>query len=302
MTGMTPSFDRREFLAVSVAGAGAAAVASLSLASPVEGAGSPDTGGLIDVNVYLGHWPMRRVRFDEPRELVGKLRKEGVTQAWAGSFDAVLHKDVGGANARLAAECRQFGQNILVPFGTVNPRLPDWEEELRRCAEEHRMPGLRLFPNYHGYTLDDPVFESLAREASRRGLLIQIALLLEDERMMHPLLRVTPVDATPLVTLLPRIPGLRVVLLNALGVLRAKPLLQVIAAGEVSVEIATLEGVGGLGTLLDQIPASRVLFGSYAPLFYFESAVLKLRETAMSASQPGMVRQENAARLASRFP
>jgi hypothetical protein len=46
---------------------------------------------MIDTNVYLSRWPFRRLRGDETPELVAMLRRAGVTQAWAGSFDGVLH-------------------------------------------------------------------------------------------------------------------------------------------------------------------------------------------------------------------
>jgi hypothetical protein len=62
-------------------------------------------------------------------------------------------------------------------------------------------------------------------------------------------------------------------------------------------EIATLEGVGGVANLLMQIPAERVLFGSHAPLFYFESAWLKLKESALIEGQAQAVRSGNARRL-----
>ena len=45
----------------------------------------------------------RHLIVDEIQDLVSILRKENVNQAWAGSFDGILHKDIGGVNARLAA-------------------------------------------------------------------------------------------------------------------------------------------------------------------------------------------------------
>jgi uncharacterized protein len=252
---------------------------------------------LIDVNVNLSRWPTRRLRGDEPGDLVAKLREHGVVEAWAGSFDGLLHKDLAAVNARLARECRAQTGVRLVPFGSVNPMLPDWEEDLRRCAEEHRMPGIRLHPNYHGYKLDHPAFARLLKLAAARGLVVALALVMEDERMMHPLLRVPPVDPEPLAALVAQTPGLRLVLLNALRTLRGDALVKLLRTGDVYVEVTMLEGVAGVANLLNQVAPERVLFGSHAPLFYFESALLKLQESPLSAPQLRAVRDENARRL-----
>jgi predicted TIM-barrel fold metal-dependent hydrolase len=254
------------------------------------------TGPLIDVNVSLSRWPARRIHGDEPAELAAMLKARGVTEAWAGSFDALLHKDVAAVNTRLAKGCRAQNDVRLVPFGTVNPLLPDWEDDVRRCAEEHHMPGIRLHPNYHGYKLDHPAFARLLALAAERRLLVQIAVIMEDARMMHPLLRVPPVDVAQLPALVRKITGLRVILLNALSTVRGETL-QSLRGSEISVEIAMLEGVNGVANLLDQLPADRVLFGSHAPLFYVEAAILKLKESPLPGPQLKAVRSENARRL-----
>ncbi|NJN05905.1 MAG: amidohydrolase family protein [Rhodobacteraceae bacterium] len=284
----TPDLNRRQFLAAS----GAAAVISALPAI----AAQPKSSALIDTNVSLARWPFRRCPLDDTPALVSKLREHGVTQAWAGTFDALLHKDLTTANARLADECLRHGKGLLVPIGAINPTLPDWETDLRRCGEEHKMPGIRLLPNYHGYTLDAPVFERLLATATERGLLVQIALVLEDDRTQLALAKAAPTDAAPLPALLKKHPKARVQLLNAFRTLRGKPVLDLAAVGA-RFEIATLEGVAGIGRMLPQLPPDRLCFGSHAPFYYFESAKLKLQESVLTTTQLAALTHDNARKL-----
>jgi uncharacterized protein len=291
------SLSRRSFLLAATAGAILVRFPRKTFGAAEREHASARPVQLVDVNVNLSRWPLRRVRYDDTAGLVTMLRQKGVTQAWAGSFDGLLHKNLGAVNAALADECRRLGRGLLSPFGSINPKAPDWEEDLRRCSEEHQMRGIRLHPNYHSYKLDDPEFVKLLKLATEKRLIVQIALLMEDERMMHPLLRVPQVDPTPLADVVKGLPGLRLVLLNAAGKLNGQPLKRVLDAGQVFVEISTLEGVGGVANLLSQIPANRVLFGSHAPLFYFDSALLKLKESPLTHEQLQLICRGNATSL-----
>ena len=60
---------------------------------------------------------------------------------------------------------------------------------------------------------------------------------------------------------------------------------------------AAPEGVAGVANLAKQIPAERLCFGSHAPLFYFESAALKLKESELNAAQERAIRGGSALRL-----
>jgi predicted TIM-barrel fold metal-dependent hydrolase len=252
---------------------------------------------MIDTNVYLSHWPFRRLPLDEPAALEAKLRALGVTQAWAGSFDGLLHRDVAAVNSRLVALCRAGGGTFFEPIGTVNPLLPDWEDDLRRCAEAHRMRGIRLHPNYHGYALDEPRFADLLAKAAERGLFVQLARSMEDERTQHPLVRVPHVDLKPLELLVAKLPKLKLVVLNGFRGLRPEQVDKLASTGRVWFEIAMLEGVAGVDKLVKQVGPDRVVFGTYAPIFVPESAVLKLQESALPGQVEQAIKHENAANV-----
>lgn len=287
---------RRSFLATAALAAAAPPLVATARAAAPASTSPAASDALIDTNVYLSDWVVRRGWADSPARLVEKFRRHGVTSAWTASFEGVLHTDLADANARLAETCQRAGAGILRPFGTINPAFPDWEDDLRRCHEVHRMPGVRLFPNYHGYKLDDPRFVRLLELAAQRKLLVQIPLLLEDERSHNPVLTVPSVEVAPLADLLPKIPGARVMLLNcgARILMGNAALLKRLNAAGAWFDLATLEGAGGLENLFARAPDARVAFGSHSPYFYFEAALLKLQESALTPAQLTAVRHGHA--------
>lgn len=261
-----------------------------------------DPPGIIDTNVHLFDWPFRRLKYADTDRLVTKLRSHRIIQAWAGSYEALLHKDLDAVNARLTARCAEKGKGWLLPFGSVNPAWPDWEEDLRKCHEAYRMPGIRLYPSYHGYTLEHPEFPRLLGLAADRGLIVQIALEMEDKRVHHPIVQAPVTNAAPLAGLLQKVPHAKVQLLQAFSALRARKIsASLLPTGSV-VDIASIEGTGALGQLIDgdlstvplAWPAERLLFGSNAPFFPVENALLKLFESPLARTALAAIMQANA--------
>src|SRR5437867_332915 len=62
-------------------------------------------------------------------------------------------------------------------------------------------------------------------------------------------------------------------------------LVKELAEANVLFDIAMVEGVGGVAGLFERIPPAQIAFGSNAPFFYFEAALLKLREAGFGPEQ-----------------
>lgn len=285
---------RREFLHRGMAAGMAASAAAPSIAAEKKAA-SPSETKLIDTNCYLDRWPIRHLPLAEDAgKLAAKLKSQNVSEAWVGSLDALLHKDLGEVNARLAETCAKHA--MLKPIGAVNPALPRWEDDIQLCAKLG-MRGIRLHPNYHNYKLDDARFAAALQLATSQKLMVQIAVVMEDERTQNPMWRVPVVDVSPLPHVLQTVPGAHVMLLNWQRSAGGKPLMNLFKESKVLFDIAMLESIMGIEALMMELPAERIVFGSYAPVFYFESAKLKLQESALEGKNLEAISHENAVRF-----
>lgn len=247
--------------------------AATALAANVGAAETPLR--IIDTNLSLFRWPFRQLPLDDADALVKKLRALGITQGWAGSLEAILHRDISSVNQRLAEACAT--RPLLRPIGAVNPALPGWRADLRQCAEQFKMPGIRLHPGYHDYTLADARFAELLRRAAKAGLFVQIAAAMEDPRTQHPRLRAPDVDLAPLPKVLSGITGARVQILNLRP--RGAHLELLAKLPGVRLDTARVEGTDGVPALCKRLPR-RMLFGTHAPLLIPEASLIRTHESA----------------------
>ena len=302
---LSSMLDRRRFVEASLVSSMLPIATAMAPSWAHAAAAPPATPEIIDTNVHLFDWPFRKLKYARTAALVAKLRKHRITQAWAGSFEAVLQKQLHQVNRRLAEECEAHGDGMLLAIASVNPAWPDWEEDLQRCHEQYRMRGVRLYPAYHGYTLDQPEFARLIAEAAKRGLLVQIVLRLEDERVHQPSIVIAGVDLAPLAGVLKKVPEAKVQLINSAGPLLRNHVAALVKETKVTFDIAATEGNGGVGRLIEgknysyrgAIPSERLLFGSHAPYFPCESALLKLFESPLTLEQLEKLMHANARAL-----
>ncbi len=301
--GLKAPFNRRSFLK---SGAATLAAGALSLSRALTEDADP-AGPVIDTNTYLGPCPFRELPLASTLDDAESLTRfataigESATTAWAGSFESVLRRDYDGINDRLAAMAagdKAVARRFQL-FGAVNPKVPGWTETLRRIHQGHRMRGIRLHPNYHGYTLDDPDFAALLDAAAQRDLIVQIVIRLEDVRTQAPAVAVADVDPRPLTELLPALPGLKLQLLNAMRSVADTLLMTRLSDLGVHFDIAMLEGMCGIARMIERVPEIRLCYGSYAPFFYPQAAALKLSESEPDLEQRNLaaVRSHHAENL-----
>jgi predicted TIM-barrel fold metal-dependent hydrolase len=251
---------------------------------------------IIDTNVYLSRWPFRRLAGDETPQLVSKLRSQGVSQAWAGSFDGVFHRDMAAVNLRLAEECRQHGDGLLLPFGSINPTLPDWEDDIRRCHESFHMPGIRLHPNYHGYKLDDPRFSRVLELATARGLIVQLVAWLESQKHFLLSPSATQVGLKPLADKA-ALPKLKMLVIGSDWRSDAETIRRLSQQKQIYFDCTRAQSSADIRRLVEMATSARVVFGSGTPLHDIEASVARLREAKLSDNDWKSVALKSAGRL-----
>lgn len=246
---------------------------------------------MIDCNVLLGSWPFRPLPATTASGLVRLLRKDGIAQALVSPVEGIFYVDPQPANEAHFAALRP--QPALLPVAVINPTLPNWEESLRRCRERMAV-GIKLHPNYHGYDLKGEAAGALLTAAAKAGLPVILQMRVHDMRAQHPLMQVPDVPMGDALAAARQVPGAKFVAGGAKWGEVAGKEADILACPNLSVEVSQVEHWEGIRGLIRRGLAERLLFGSFAPLFYPKSAVLKLQEAALTPDEREMIVRKNA--------
>ncbi|MCP4639474.1 MAG: amidohydrolase family protein [bacterium] len=138
---------------------------------------------MIDVNTFLGNWAFRRLRHNDVDGLLGMMNRFGIARACVASADAILYKDCQEGNKKLHEDTRGHEDRFLL-YATINPAYGGWERDLADCVSMG-FCAVRMYPYYHGYTMDGPEAAALLDAAAEAGVLVSVPGRVVDMRQRH---------------------------------------------------------------------------------------------------------------------
>jgi predicted TIM-barrel fold metal-dependent hydrolase len=114
-----------------------------------------------------------------PQAMIESMDAAGVDIAVGCSIGQMIDND-------FIAETVQAHPDRIVGFGQVDPRRPDAQENLRRCARELGLKGVKLHPTMHGYHFaDHGLLDPIFRICDEEGLVVLVNAL--DDPFCAPL-------------------------------------------------------------------------------------------------------------------
>lgn len=249
---------------------------------------------LTDVNVSLGHWPFQKLLPDNAAKLSRHLKSEGISLALVSSVETVLYPDPDVYNKLLLKRLKPYP--MLLPVMILNPVLADWQQRLREYVGSSKIKAVKILPNYHGYTLSSKIAYDLIRELSLKKILLIIQMRLEDERNQYPLMKVPGVKTTEVIKLSKRCPSASILCLcpyigEAISLVKETE--------NVYVDISFTERLNTVESLIKEIPANRIVFGSHTPFLYTRSAVMKIKSADIPKKDLRAIMSVNIQRLLS---
>jgi predicted TIM-barrel fold metal-dependent hydrolase len=254
---------------------------------------------VIDVNAYLGHFAFRQLRHNTASALLRLMDRKRIERAVVSSASAITYRNAQAGNEEVAAEVKGH-RDRLIPFAVLNPAYADWKHDFLVCVEEFGMRGLRLYPHWHGYRVDDDRCLELVRLAATRKVPVSIPFRVEDRRQQSWLVDVPDISQAEAISLVRSVPEAYFIFGNGNGFVSS-------ALGRkdgglpsnYSIEISLLTAMiaNEIGQLIGNIGEDRVLFGSGMPFHYPDGALLKLEVLDAPASTKEKIARGNARRL-----
>ena len=255
---------------------------------------------VVDVNVFLGAYPFRRVPGTSPEGVLSAMDRVGIERAWVSHLPGLFWRDPMEGNPWLYDTTTRVTRFSPVP--AIHPGLPGWEESLAQ-ARERRVPAVRCDFSYYGLSPVGSRAEALAAACGVVGVPLMLAVRLEDGRQRHPLDTAPELAPSAVRTLIRCDPRLRLVVTHA-----ERSFIEEVHFGSTPAEAERIwwdiSWVWGppedhLETLLHTIGVDRFVFGTGLPLRLPETAIARLDLLDLGPNERSAIESGNAERIPS---
>jgi len=253
---------------------------------------------IVDVNTFIGTWAFRRLRRNDAAGVLGMMDQFGVDRACVASADAILYKDSHAGNLKLLEEIEEHKARFW-PYATLNPAYAGWERDLGRCVDLG-FAALRLYPCYHGYSLDGSEAAAIIDAAAEAGLPISLPCRVVDVRQRHWMDVTENLDPMQVLEVAEAHPKATFIVTE--GILRYpadSETWQRMRAVNYFVEMSRMTSLLGkdIQVMVEALGSDRVLLGTGFPFKAPSPAFLKLKVLDAADDAKAQVSGGNAARL-----
>ena len=179
----------------------------------------------------------------------------------------------------------------------INPLLPAAVESVYEAYKRWGIRGVRIYPGYHGYRLDDSRLASLAGLLEELCLPLMVTMRLEDERLNYLITprTVTPEEQLALPALYPRLrliyTGMQTYEVIGLSETFAQDQNLFAETSFFKSPCTVFEDV------LKAVPAGRILYGSGYPLNCLQSTLIALEKADVPQETKRKILWDNAKTL-----
>lgn len=122
---------------------------------------------IVDCHTHMAGSAVALIETFAAGPFLDMMDRNGIERAWVFTIDGLFFDPVPN-NDRLAEFCAAAPER-LIPFCTVHPRRPDAVSELRRCATELGVRGLKLHPWIQAFSPTEGFMDALGQELAHLG-------------------------------------------------------------------------------------------------------------------------------------
>jgi uncharacterized protein len=259
---------------------------------------------LIDINAHIGHWPFKKIKYNNCTALLERMQKFGVEISVISNLNGVFYKDTQAANQELYDEIRsdkRFG-NSFIPFAVLNPIYAGWQDDLEICHKKMGMKGICLYPLYHDYEITDPACVELVKRARDRGMIVTFTHRIVDSRQRSWIdisKEWTMKDIMPIIN---EVPDAKYFIVNAAnGVGFSESERETVKKTELLIDTSG-RSVSNLGELIRLLGKDKFAFGTHSPILDYLGGLLRIesmRKEEADDQVKELLRSGNAKRMLS---